>query len=290
MANYAVQKAKYGGMVGTIQLFSSQLPAVNDPSDPTFKSLIPAGYLRCNGDIFNSNQYPALAEILGTGEESKFRKAGVTLLENQFQLPDLGSKFISPGLASGTYTGTTLTDGSTKRVGAEFEAISNVGNSETITYTGNFTVSGANAALLGNPKYLLNSANKETEVAILSDTDFQAHGHLANQTVLNYTGNYFVSDLIGPTSSGIQGNDCTPFAGNDVYDIDSPSGTTSTSSQHAHKITLPTSYTHNYTWTFNTFQVSASGLQTTVNIATKSTNTFDDAVAPFILVEYIIKY
>lgn len=183
MANYAVQKAKYGGMVGTIQLFSSQLPAVNDPSDPTFKSLIPAGYLRCNGDIFNSNQYPALAEILGTGEESKFRKAGVTLLENQFQLPDLGSKFISPGLASGTYTGTTLTDGSTKRVGAEFEAISNVGNSETITYTGNFTVSGANATLLGNPKYLLNSANKETEVAILSDTDFQAHGQIGRAHV-----------------------------------------------------------------------------------------------------------
>lgn len=289
MANYAVQKAKFGGMVGTIQLFSSQLPATNDPGDSTFRSLIPAGYLRCDGSILTKANYPALAEVLGTGTDSKFRKEGVTLTSDQFQLPDLGSKYISPGTATGTYTGLTLSDGTTKRVGAEFEAVSNIGTSATISYSGNFRVSGQNDALLGNPRYN-STTTRETEVTTLSDTDFQAHGHLANQTVLNCTGNYLVSSVSGPSSPGITGNECTPYAGNDVYTLSQQEGSTSTSSQHSHRITMPTTYNHNYRWTYNTFDVPAIGIETTINISLKPTETFDDAVSPFILVEYIIKH
>jgi len=288
MANYAVQKAKFGGMVGTIQLFSTQLPATNDPADPTFRSLIPAGFLRCDGSILSSNLYPALAEVLGVGSESKFKKEGATLRNDQFQLPDLGSKYIQPGTATGTYAGLTLSDGTTKRVGAEFEATSNIGTSTEISYTGQFVVSGQEDALLGNPRYN-STTTRDTEIATLTDSDFQGHGHLANQTVLNCTGNYLVSSRSGPAVPSIT-NDCTPFAGNDIYTIEAPEGTTSTSSQHAHRITMPTTYTHNYKWKYNTFNIPAIGLKTTINISTKPTETFDDAVSPFILVEYIIKH
>ena len=37
MANYAVQKAKYGGVTGTIQVFVSQLPDGNDPNAGDFR-------------------------------------------------------------------------------------------------------------------------------------------------------------------------------------------------------------------------------------------------------------
>jgi len=66
MANYAREKSKFGGMVGSIQIFTSFLNLSNDPLDDTFKTKIPAGYLRCDGSIKTASDYPELALILGT--------------------------------------------------------------------------------------------------------------------------------------------------------------------------------------------------------------------------------
>lgn len=294
MANYAVQKAKYGGIVGTIHAFTSQLPAGNDPNTGAFRSKLPAGFLRCDGSILNSRDFPALAEVLGVGNQSKFAKDPTTLLDTQFQLPDIGSKYMVPGNASGTYLSLTLSDGTTDRVGAEFDIRSNVGTSEDITYSGNFTVPGLNDRLQGNPLFS-GPSTLATQTSIITSNHFQAHGHLANQQVLNCTGNFVVSPAIGPERPGNShsGNNCKPYGGNSLFFVANPDGSTATSASHTHSITIPTAasaYTHNMNWTSPVTQVSARNLRTTVNITTAAIRTFDTTVAPFILVEYIIKF
>jgi Phage Tail Collar Domain len=291
MANYTKEKSKYGGMVGTIQIFASQLPQQNSPSNTTFKSLLPAGFLRCDGSILSASEYPDLAEVIGVGKACRYVKDNITLADDEIQLPDLGSKYIVAGSGAGIYNDMFLQDEKTYHVGAEFNIASNVNQTETITYNGRFIVKGPqNPVLLGgSPLY---KSSKSTDSTTLSEINFQAHGHGGNQAVFNYTGNYYVTTGTGPSSPGRShsGDNCRCIAGNS-FELTQPFGTAD--STHSHGITMPTpgSHTHNFSWSFNTFNVGPDNLSTTVNIATTVTNTtFDDTQSPFILVEYIIKY
>jgi len=291
MANYTKEKSKYGGMVGTIQIFASQLPQQNSPNNSTFKSLLPAGFLRCDGSILSAKDYPDLAEVIGIGKACRYVKDTITLEDDEIQLPDLGSKYIVAGAGAGIYDDIFLRDGKTYHVGAEFDVSANVAETETITYNGRFIVQGPpNPVLLGgSPLY---KTSRNTETTSLSEVNFQAHGHGGNQAVLNYTGNYLVSSGAGPSSPALShsGDKCRCIAGN-TYEITTTFGTSD--STHFHGVTMPTpgGHTHNFAWTYNTFNVGAENLTTTVNIATTIKNTtFDDTQSPFILVEYIIKY
>ena len=284
MANYAKEKAKYGGMVGSIQIFTSYLNLSNDPLDSTFRTKIPAGYLRCDGAVKTAADYPELALILGTGANSRFKKEQTQLTDSQFQLPDLGSKYLQPGLATGTYSDLTLIQSpTTKRVGVEVETTSNVGNSVTIDYSGNFTVQGQTSlALLGNAKFTPPNTDKKTSTTILDAGNFQAHGHNTNAKVLNYTGNFKVG------AEGKSGQNCSPFGGNATVGSGNPANTSA--ANHQHGITWPTAYNQNFVYQYNTFNVPADNLQTTLNISTKSVQVLNESVTPFVIVEYIIKF
>lgn len=285
MANYTREKSKYGGVVGSIQIFTSSLPLANDPLDAQWKSKIPAGFLRCDGSVLNSAEYPELAAILGVGDASKFKKESQELNENQFQLPDLGSKYMTPGLASGQYASLNIIQTGKNRVGAEVSVTSNVGNSVTIDYSGNFTViEQSDLALLGNSKFKPPNEEKNTEEATLDASSFQAHGHNTNAKVLNYTGNFKVG------AEGKSGTDLTPFAGNQIVGSGNPSNTDQ--SVHKHGISWPAAadYDQNFVYQFDTFNAPADNLQTTINISTKTVTELPETVQPFILVEYIIKF
>lgn len=292
MANYAVERGRYGGMVGTIQPFVSQLDSANDPMAPQFRSKLPAGFLRCDGSIIVSSLYPALGEVLGLGRISKFAKDPTALAPDEFQLPDIGSKYIVPGAATGTYLSEFLSDGVTRRVGAEFEVRSNRGNTASVSYTGNFTLANRSGDVEGNPFY---SAPTDSFTAFVGDQHFQGHGHGSNAQLLNCTGNYLVSPGLGPTSASDShsGDNCKSFGGNTLAAIANPTGATATSAQHSHTITMPTSpsaYSHNFDWTHPTIQIPPTGLETEINITTTTATTFDTTIAPYILVEYIIKF
>ena len=88
---YNKEKSKIGTTTGTIINWSKQLTS-NDPDDQSTKFDLPAGYLRCDGSIYAAEIYPELAEIVGVGTLCRYRKPEQTLLDNQFQLPDLGSR------------------------------------------------------------------------------------------------------------------------------------------------------------------------------------------------------
>jgi len=290
MANYTREKSKYGGAVGTIQILSSSLSGSFGPLDPGFKSVIPAGYLKCDGRILLVKDYPALAEVIGPGPEGKFvkpeRKSAVTA--DKFMLPDLGSKVIIGGTATGTYQFTKTDDGVTSKVGSNVTVTSNIGNSLTINYNGNFSIpAGSSIPLLGNPRYVIASS---TDPFVLDETNFQSHGHDGNQFVLNYTGNH-ANALSGNTKTsatgGGGGDNASSTGGNVFEEVEANSLNVS---NHTHKITKPTSYTHNFTYAYGAFNASAETLTTTVNVSTKAIKKIDEAVSPYILVEYIIKF
>ena len=71
---YVNERARYGGVTGTIIPFPQQLPAGNDPSTGNWRSYLPSGYLRCDGSVYNKDLYPVLAQVLGLGDNSKFLK------------------------------------------------------------------------------------------------------------------------------------------------------------------------------------------------------------------------
>ena len=112
MRNYSFEKGKFGGAIGTIYPFVVELNG-KDPASADWKTKIPAGFLRCDGSVVNGDLYPTLKQVLGVGSDSLYLKSSIILQEanangsgGQFQLPDLGSKYIRASAQSGTYSAT----------------------------------------------------------------------------------------------------------------------------------------------------------------------------------------
>ena len=61
---YSKEKGKLGTLTGSIINWSNQLSSA-DPEDPTLYQTLPAGYLRCDGAVYDASIFPELAIILG---------------------------------------------------------------------------------------------------------------------------------------------------------------------------------------------------------------------------------
>ena len=142
---YSYQRGKYGGPCGAIFPYFQTITSFSPVSDD-YTLNIPAGYLRCRGQILNADQYPNLALIIGVGSSCIYRKVNTTLQEKnadgsggQIQLPDLGSKYITASTTPGNYLNTTTFNTSTNtqvtRAGVAIELSSNASASNTIIYT-----------------------------------------------------------------------------------------------------------------------------------------------------------
>ena len=148
------ERTKIGTTTGTIIAFPQELE-VNDPAVGNSASLLPAGYLRCDGSVLSSAVYPALAEILGTGVDCAFRQEGVDLTDTQFQLPDLRSKFIRASSASdqGVINDNTVTNATgqvIERSGVGVNVSSNVGSNAVVDMVGQFRIPARTIPLTGN--------------------------------------------------------------------------------------------------------------------------------------------
>ena len=148
------ERTKIGTTTGTIIAFPQELE-INDPAVGNSLSLLPAGYLRCDGSVLSSSVYPALAEILGTGVDCAFKQEGVDLTDTQFQLPDLRSKFIRASSASdqGVINDNTVTNASgqvIERSGVGVNVSSNVGSNAVVDMVGQFRIPARTVALTGN--------------------------------------------------------------------------------------------------------------------------------------------
>ena len=109
--HYTRERSKYGTLSGSIIIWPVESLSPQNPNNPDSISVLPAGYLRCNGSKYNARDYPNLAEICGTGANCKFLKFNenddplITLGDDEFVVPDLGSKYPRPtsGGDAGTF-------------------------------------------------------------------------------------------------------------------------------------------------------------------------------------------
>ena len=300
--NYARQKAFYGGIVGTIQQNAVEGVLVDkDPTNPIFKENLPAGFLPCDGRVYNVKDYYCLAQTLGIGDECRFKKDHVQLrnpdLETgdlgQFQVPDLGSKVMTGGRGTGTYAGLTKEDKpNINRVGVEVEASSNVGTRVNCNYNGYMQIDPEPTINFnGNIKY--NMARKSSQHA-MDIEEFQAHAHEApNLKVLNYTGNARV-DGDGKTTSGGEDptnnpfQDVNAFGGNQFEETSF--NTPSPQAMHEHSLARPAQYSHNFTYSYGTTQVNLDDMQSYIDVDISNLDVLNQVVTPFIMVHYIIKF
>jgi hypothetical protein len=300
--NYTRQKAHYGGIVGTIQ--QNALEGIildKDPLNPIFKENLPAGFLACDGKVYNVKDYYCLAQTLGIGDECRFKKDHVTLRNpdaatgdlGQFQVPDLGSKVMVGGRGTGAYDGLTKSNKpNINRVGVEVEASSNVGTRVNCNYNGYMQIDSAvDIDFNGNVRY---NMVKETSKHIMAQDEFQAHAHNTNVNhhVLNYTGKARI-DGDGKSTGG-EGTAASPFinvnafAGNQRGEV--LENTPRTQEGHEHGISKPDSYADNFTYKYSTTQVNLDEMQSYIDVDISNLDVLNQVVTPFVMVHYIIKF
>ena len=172
------ERTKIGTTTGTLIAFPQELE-VNDPNVGNSASLLPAGYLRCDGGIYNETVYPALAQVLGTGDSCAFKQEGQELLDTQFQVPDLRSKFIRASSASdqGVINDINVTNASgqvVERSGVGVNVSSNVGSVATVDMVGQFRVPPRTVTLTGNVGF---TRPRRPDEEIVSINGFLPHMH-----------------------------------------------------------------------------------------------------------------
>jgi hypothetical protein len=182
---YNKEKSKMGSLTGMIISFPVEITS-DDPSSSINKALIPAGYLRCDGRILFAPEYPLLAEVLGVGNECKFRKENQALGLNQIQLPDLRSKNIRATTSSniGQYNDlfvTTAQDDVIPKAGVGLDVIQNIESPYELTYTGSFYIPPQTLDLRGEPAFSV-STGAYTEFIDVPHTGFQPHMHRTTTT------------------------------------------------------------------------------------------------------------
>lgn len=285
---YSKQKAKFGGVTGTIIPYPIAL------TDNVKENFLPAGFLKCDGSILKASVYPALANTIGIGRNCRFAKNPDDIADDEIQLPDLGSKYIRSSTSSGQYLNVTLEqDPTISKVGTEVEVISLVGDSTEISYSGYFEVLGQNGlTFIGTP--IFESDTGFTLTDSLNEENFQAHGHYADVGVFTYLGKWSDNVFIEGYARG--GNEAQTEGSNNLVQIESPEQASTTVS-HNHKINLPGSTelkgnnTLNYSFSNvdGQLQFPADGLRSEIIITTSNLKKLDDVISPYILVEYLIK-
>ena len=187
---YNKERAKYGHLTGQVVIWPVEYEGTPDQgSNPTN---IPAGYLKCDGTKYFADDYPQLASILGTGEDTKFIRKNVdgtnfdTVLDGQFMVPDFSSKYPEPttGANAGLYSNCRVIDkqdNEQSRSGIGIEAISQVGtNNIPITYRGTISVPAQEIAITGKPGYTYAGTTHRTESTSIDEDMIHPHMHRHN--------------------------------------------------------------------------------------------------------------
>jgi hypothetical protein len=284
---YTAEKAKYGIFSGAVIPFARSLTGSN-PGGGDFKQYAPAGYLKCNGAIYRCKDFPVLQGIVGSGQACKFKKDNIELQEpnldfsdGQFQVPDLGAKFVNAAQFSGGYNNLFTEDrfgNVVPVVGLAADVELNQGNDIQIFYEGSFQV-GRTEVSFSNAMNFTSTLTPAVETEDIGAIAYLSHAHYSNCAVLRS----------GPWNS----NDTQSGTSGDIFvsantEIGAVSGT-ETSTRHGHAIDV--SRVERTTESFiDSFAASAANVITNVRLSKEPTVKFDDLMHKFILVEYLIKF
>jgi hypothetical protein len=312
--NYSFEKGKYGLTTGTIVPFAILLSG-ESPAEPDWIRYVPAGFLRCKGQVLKSRDYIALSQILGIGSNSKFRKENRELEEpsedfrqGEFQLPDLGSKYMRASTANGIYNNLTVFDPSrettVQRVGVEVELNLNQGNQIDFFYNGSFVVPQVPIPFSPSSNFV-STLDGITSDAGFSDAQALSHGHYSSSAIgwrnealdSRNDGQFGVnggSVAIGdpPLNQANNRNDPDGTVGSGYFveqytTITSIAGASS-ETLHSHGMSKsPISKDINSN--FSQFKISPTNIITTVNLSSTNIFKMDDIQHRFVIVEFLIK-
>lgn len=187
---YNKEKAKYGHITG--QIIAWPVPYEGTPDTANNESSLPAGYLKCDGSKYFASDYPRLAQILGTGTNTVFMKKNLdgtdfeTINDNQFMVPDLGSKYPEPttGANAGVYNNVrkidTTTDTEKSRSGIGIDAEAAIGtNDVAVSYSGSINVPSQEVEIKGKPGWTYAGAAHYTEVESVEENQIHPHLHFS---------------------------------------------------------------------------------------------------------------
>jgi hypothetical protein len=188
---YGTERSKVGSTTGTIIAWPVELQS-QDPGASENRQYLPAGYLKCNGAKYKSAVYPELAEILGVGQNTRYARKNIaseiigSIDDDQFVVPDLGSKFIRPvpGVEVGVYNAiNALTQANIekRRSGMGLEATSTVGATVQVLYTGAFSIPSQQISLKGKPSWTRGTNNNGlTDSETVESSQTHPHMHFAS--------------------------------------------------------------------------------------------------------------
>ena len=183
---YSKERAKYGNLSG--QIISWPVDYSGLPDDTTNKRNLPAGYLKCDGTKYYATDYPQLSRICGTGSNCKFIRKNAdgtdfdTLLDSQFMVPDLGSKYSEPtSVANACVYNNIRQDNALgtefSRSGIAIEAVSAIGSPVRIEYSGQINVPSQEIPVRGKPSWTYAGATHYTETEGVEENALHPHSH-----------------------------------------------------------------------------------------------------------------
>jgi len=190
---YSKERAKYGNVTGQIIIWPVEVSGEINSS--SMKRDLPAGYLRCDGRVYNAEDYPQLASICGTGTGGKFVRKNLaneplqSVSDEQFVVPDLGSKYPLPtGSAGGggQYLNVRVTteqgnEKSRSGIGIDADAIAATNGVIDVQYDGNFVVPSHDIPMRGRPSWTVGTTSgRRTETEAVDSTALHAHMHFHN--------------------------------------------------------------------------------------------------------------
>jgi hypothetical protein len=297
-SRYSFERGKYGIFPGTIISFARKIEGSN-PDESQWIDYVPAGYLRCDGSVKKAEEYIELSQILGTGQDCKFKKDDIELDDDEFQLPDLGSKNIIAGSSSGRYDSLDIEDTSNgrflPRAGIGVEIDLNQGSEIEVIYSGEFAVPSIPLNIADGRTFVSNLSSSLTPETVSID-GYLTHGHYGNYPQSFLTdpprtddGNCGTGE--GNTCSTV-GKDASPSIGDTQLDKIGPQtvgfGGSTSATEHSHQLTR-SRVTRSTTQNTISTNLESSNISTLVNISQDNTIKIDDIVGKFILVEYLIK-
>ncbi len=184
---YGTERSKYGNLTGQIIIWPHEIP--NNSEGAVQKEILPAGYLRCDGSVYNVNDYPQLAAICGAGQTGKFIRRNLAneplqvVNDQQFVVPDLGSKYPKPttGPDAGQYKSVREMSGAgneVNRSGIGIEASSTIGTTVEVTYTGVFNVPIQEINMRGRPSWTIGTTlGRRTDAETVDQSGLHGHMH-----------------------------------------------------------------------------------------------------------------
>ena len=183
---YSKERAKYGNLTGQVIMWPIEY--TGDPDAILNKRNLPAGYLKCDGTKYYADEYPQLAAICGVGNACKFIRRNIdgtpfdTLQDNQFMVPDLGSKYPEPtsGANAGVYNNIRLDNAlgnEVSRSGIGIEAVSAIGTNVRIDYSGTISVPSQEIDVRGKPSWSYAGATHRTDNEGVEENTIHPHTH-----------------------------------------------------------------------------------------------------------------